>query len=67
MDNLLLYVTGGLAAGHFKTTYTNQFIGIPGVVPGFLFQADNSQWRWGMAAGFGAASAFCTFVPSGRP
>ena len=51
LDNLLLYVTGGIAAGHFKTTYTNQFLGIAGVVPGFLFQAESREWRWGLAAG----------------
>jgi len=58
LDNLLLYVTGGIAAGHFKTTYTNQFLGIAGVVPGFLFQAESRQWRWGLAAGFGAEWAW---------
>jgi outer membrane immunogenic protein len=54
IDNMLLYVTGGVAAGHFKTSYTNQFLGIAGVVPGFLFQANNNEWRWGLAAGVGA-------------
>ena len=58
IDNLLLYVTGGIAAGHFKTTYTNQFLGIAGVVPGFLFQAESREWRWGLAAGFGAEWAW---------
>ena len=58
VDNLLLYVTGGLAAGHFRTTYTNQFFGIPGVVPGTLSQADFNEWRWGLAAGFGVEWAW---------
>lgn len=57
-DNLLLYVTGGVAAGHFRTTYTSQFLGIPNVIPGTLNQADNSQWRFGLAAGFGAEWAW---------
>jgi outer membrane immunogenic protein len=54
IDNMLLYVTSGVAAGHFKTTYTNQFFGIAGVVPAFLFQATNDQWRYGLVAGVGA-------------
>jgi outer membrane immunogenic protein len=57
IDNMLLYVTGGVAAGHFKTTYTNQFFGIAGVVPAFLFQATNDQWRYGLVAGVGAERA----------
>jgi outer membrane immunogenic protein len=58
LDNLLIYVTGGVAAGHFRTTYTNQFAGIAGAVPGFLFQADFNQWRWGWVAGFGTEWAW---------
>jgi outer membrane immunogenic protein len=58
VDNLLLYVTGGLAAGHFRTTYTNQFLGVPGVVAGTINQADSNQWRWGLAAGFGTEWAW---------
>ena len=58
-DNMLLYVTGGLAAGHFRTTYTSQFLGIPGLVAaGPLGLADNNQWRWGLVAGFGAEWAW---------
>jgi outer membrane immunogenic protein len=59
IDNMLLYVTGGAAAGHFKTTYFNQFLGIPGVVAGTPANfANTDQWRWGIAAGVGAEWAF---------
>ena len=58
IDNLLLYVTGGIAAGHFKTTYTSQFLGIPGVIAGFTNSAESREWRWGMVAGFGAEWAW---------
>ena len=56
IDNLLLYVTGGVAAGHFKTTYTSAFA-IPNVANVFN-QASTDQWRWGLAAGVGAEWAF---------
>jgi outer membrane immunogenic protein len=62
VDNMLFYTTGGLAAGHFKTTYTNQFLGIPAVVAGFTDQAQNNQWRWGLAAGFGTEWAWSNSV-----
>jgi outer membrane immunogenic protein len=58
IDNLLLFVSGGVAGGHFKTTYTNQFAGITGVVPGFLFQASFDDWRFGWVAGVGTEWAF---------
>jgi outer membrane immunogenic protein len=58
VDNLLFYATGGIAGGHFKTTYTNQFFGIAGQVPGFLFQSTIDEWRFGWVAGFGAEWAF---------
>jgi outer membrane immunogenic protein len=58
LDNLLLYVTGGIAAGHFKTTYTSQFLGIPGVIAGFTNSVENREWRWGLVAGFGAEWAW---------
>jgi len=58
IDNMLLYVTGGVAAGHFKTNYFTHF-----VIPGFIdttstFNTD--QWRWGLAAGVGAEWALGT-------
>jgi outer membrane immunogenic protein len=60
IDNLLLYVTGGAAAGHFKTTYSSQFLGFPGffVSPGPLNSATNDEWRWGLVAGFGTEWAW---------
>ena len=53
VDDLFIYVTGGLAGGHFKTTYQNAFFGIAGVVPGFNFIAEFSDWRLGWVAGIG--------------
>jgi len=58
IDNLLLYVTGGVAAGHFKTTYTSQF-NIPNVV-NVNNQWYNDQWRYGLVAGVGAEWALGT-------
>jgi outer membrane immunogenic protein len=60
MDNLLIYVTGGLAAGHFRTTYLSAF-NIPGVIA-VNNQADSSQWRWGFVAGFGTEWAWSDSV-----
>ena len=56
IDNLLLYVTGGVAAGHFRTTYTSAF-NIPGVIA-VNNSVENSEWRWGLVAGFGAEWAW---------
>jgi opacity protein-like surface antigen len=58
LDNLLLYATGGIATGHFETTYTNQFLGIPGVVAGTTSRASVDEWRWAMVAGVGAEWAW---------
>jgi outer membrane immunogenic protein len=58
IDNMLLYITGGVAAGHFKTSYTSQFLGIPGVIPGFVNTWNTDQWRYGLVAGVGAEWAF---------
>jgi outer membrane immunogenic protein len=57
-DNVLLYLTGGVATGHFNTTYTNRFLGIAGVIPGVTNQASVDEWRWGMVAGAGAEWAW---------
>lgn len=54
MDNLLLYVTGGIAAGHFKTDWTNIF-------GGFSTVATINEWRWGWVAGFGTE---CAWTPN---
>jgi len=51
LDNLLLYVTGGVAGGQFRTTWTN-------FAPPILVQADISEWRWGWVAGFGTEWAW---------
>jgi outer membrane immunogenic protein len=48
MDNLLLYVTGGVAAARFKTEWSN-------APDGF---ATISEWRWGWTAGFGTEYAW---------
>jgi outer membrane immunogenic protein len=56
LDNFLLYVTGGIAAGHFKTNYTSAF-NIPQVVNVFNSVTIN-EWRYGLAAGFGGEWAF---------
>jgi outer membrane immunogenic protein len=48
LDNLLLYVTGGVAGGHFKTDWTNSFDGF----------ATIKEWRWGWTAGFGTEWAW---------
>jgi outer membrane immunogenic protein len=56
LDNLLIYVTGGVAAGHFRTSFQSA-INIPGVI-NVNNQADFSQWRWGWVAGFGTEWAW---------
>lgn len=48
LDNLLLYVTGGAAVVHTKTTYTTNF-GF-----GAIEELSRSAWNWGWVAGFGA-------------
>jgi outer membrane immunogenic protein len=48
LDNLLLYVTGGVAAGHFKTDWNNGFDGF----------ATIKEWRWGWVGGFGTEWAW---------
>lgn len=53
LDNLLLYVTGGLAAARFRTTYTD-FNG--GATP--FDTVTFSEWRWGWTAGFGTEWAW---------
>jgi outer membrane immunogenic protein len=48
MDNMLLYLTGGVAASEFKTLWQRT----PTLV------ADYSDWRWGWTAGFGTEWAW---------
>jgi outer membrane immunogenic protein len=52
IDNMLLYVTGGVAAGRFHTNYFSA-INIPNVI-NITNQANTEQWRYGLAAGVGA-------------
>jgi outer membrane immunogenic protein len=48
LDNLLLYVTGGVAAARINTTW----------VDGVDVFAQIKEWRWGWVAGFGTEWAF---------
>ena len=50
LDNLLLYVTGGVAGGHFKTDWNSAFDGFA--------TATIKEWRWGWVAGFGTEWAW---------
>jgi outer membrane immunogenic protein len=52
-DNMLLYLTGGVAAARFRTTWTD-FNG--GATP--FDSHEFSEWRWGWVAGFGTEWAF---------
>ena len=54
VDDIYIYLTGGLAGGHFKTQYTNQFLGIAGVIPGVINSAQFNDWRLGWVGGIGA-------------
>ena len=51
VDDLFIYVTGGLAGGHFKTTYQSA-INVPGVI-NINNVAEFSDWRLGWGAGVG--------------
>jgi outer membrane immunogenic protein len=51
MDNLLLYVTGGIAAAHTKTRWFHDD------APVFR-SVEFSEWRWGWVAGFGTEWAW---------
>jgi outer membrane immunogenic protein len=52
-DNMLLYLTGGVAAARFRTTYED-FNG--GATP--LDSHEFKEWRWGWVAGFGTEWAW---------
>jgi outer membrane immunogenic protein len=54
-DNLLLYITGGLAAARFRTEYNSLF-------DGFGTSPSISEWRWGWVAGFGTEWAWSNNV-----
>jgi outer membrane immunogenic protein len=49
VDNLLLYVTGGLAVADFKRSYT-----LTSIDPEFTETFEHSRTRWGWTAGFGS-------------
>jgi outer membrane immunogenic protein len=53
LDNILLYVTGGVAAARFRTNYTD-FNG--GATP--FDTVTFNEWRWGWVAGFGTEWAW---------
>lgn len=50
MDNLLLYLTGGVAGVHTRTIWTQNFFTPP---PASLASAEIEDWRWGWVVGFG--------------
>lgn len=50
VDNLLLYVTGGIATARIETTWTSNFLGI--IDPPEALR--KSTWRYGWVGGFGA-------------
>jgi outer membrane immunogenic protein len=56
LDNILLYVTGGVAAAKFRTTYEDLN---GGATP--LDTVTFNEWRWGWVAGFGTE---WTFTPN---
>jgi opacity protein-like surface antigen len=59
LDNVLLYLTGGVAAVRTRTTYHNAATFGPPFVPGtFTADGDVSDWRWGFVAGFGSEWAW---------
>jgi len=55
VDNLLLYVTGGVAAARTETNWTTNFITF--ISPDIETQS-HSAWRWGWVAGFGTEWAW---------
>jgi outer membrane immunogenic protein len=50
VDNMLLYVTGGVAVGRIETTWTSNILG--GIDPPEVLR--KSAWRYGWVGGFGA-------------
>lgn len=50
VDNLLLYLTGGIAVARTETTWTSNFLGI--VIPPEALSSNT--WRYGWVGGFGA-------------
>jgi len=48
VDNLLIYVTGGVALGNFKRTYTQTDNNVP---VSEVFQHNNNRWGWVLGVG----------------
>ena len=55
VDNVLVYVTGGLSFANFSRTYTQTDLNAPATE---VFSHSNSRWGW--AAGFGTEWAFAS-------
>jgi outer membrane immunogenic protein len=53
-DSLLVYVTGGLAGGSFRTKWSV----VDTIPPPLVDEARLTEWSWGVAVGFGAEWAF---------
>ncbi len=58
MDSLLLYLTGGVAAVHTRTTWTRGVPAFFDAVTPLTTTAENKDWRWGWVAGFGTEWAW---------
>jgi outer membrane immunogenic protein len=56
VDNLLLYITGGIAGVHIHTTWSS--LGLPAALPGVLGVADFSEWQAAWVAGAGTEWAW---------
>jgi outer membrane immunogenic protein len=53
LDNLMIYLTGGVAAASFRTTY-----GLVTAAPPFAASTEISEWRWGWVTGLGTEWAW---------
>jgi outer membrane immunogenic protein len=56
LDNLLIYLTGGIAGVHTQTTWTS--VGLPAALPGVLGVADFTEWRAAWVTGLGTEWAW---------
>jgi outer membrane immunogenic protein len=53
LDNLMIYLTGGVAVADFQTTYS-----FATAAPPFAASTDISEWRWGWVTGLGTEWAW---------
>ncbi len=60
-DNLLVYLTGGLAYGQVNTSYD---LALPGAIPAVSTAARTNSWEAGWTAGGGGELSFGTFTIS---